>query len=408
MPPEKLYNSFFIVGNHDQYSRQLDDVTLTLVTKDFSKDRIKIYYEHLQSTYTFCTNLFGKPQTDKVLVVANAYNNPNSLHGSLIGSSISLLMDSLLASKNPDQWSPLLSHELIHLWNGSALKPAQDNLYFTEGFTEYYSWIACSRLKTISQEQLFCKLSDTCERYFKLLNTVSIAKANQTHSNNHNILVYDGGMFFALMLDLRIRQRTNNQYSLDDLMHNLYAQHAYTDNLITDQLLTDQLNALSHSHFWSILFKNHIHSRKLIPVAKLLKKVGLSLERIPVYDTNHILQNILHIQSLSYGSSAAVISNSQIDGYRNGDKILKINNIPVTTLHDIKLACKSIQPEQELELTLVRGSKIITHKIVSDNIKGNYNDIIVTIKPIPDATPKQKRTFLDIFGFPLQISSQAN
>lgn len=140
----------------------------------------------------------------------------------------------------------LVSHEYFHTWNVKRIKPStfapydltRENhtrlLWIFEGFTSYYDDLMLLRSGVIDRKTYLATLG-------KAINSVlttpgrhkqSVAESSfdawtryyKQDENSPNALIsyYTKGSLIALGLDLTIRHRSNDKYSLDDVMRGMW------------------------------------------------------------------------------------------------------------------------------------------------------------------------------------------
>ncbi len=144
------------------------------------------------------------------------------------------------------EYAPFVAHELFHSWNVKRLRPAALGpfnyqvpnvtrcLWFSEGITEYFAWIACRRAGIITAGQLEKHFREIIRRYRSnpARNTVSADIASlKVWSNNgsygyQGLSYYEQGELIGLCLDLEIRRVTDNHKDLASLMQCLYRKYA--------------------------------------------------------------------------------------------------------------------------------------------------------------------------------------
>ena len=136
----------------------------------------------------------------------------------------------------------LVSHEYFHLWNVKRMKPAvftpyglyQEThtslLWVFEGITSYYDDLALVRSGMISPESYLELLGQTVTRVMRGAGRrrQSVAESSfdawtkfyQQDANATNAIVsyYTKGALIALCLDLKIRDASDGEWSLDDVM----------------------------------------------------------------------------------------------------------------------------------------------------------------------------------------------
>ncbi|CAM5181849.1 M61 family metallopeptidase [Oligella ureolytica] len=151
-------------------------------------------------------------------------------------------------SKEYREFLGLVSHEYFHSWNVKRIKPAAfapyqldratptSLLWIFEGFTSYYDDLMLLRSGLIDEQQYFDLIAETISRVNNDSGRIkqSIAESSfdawtkfyQQDENARNQIVsyYSKGSLVALCLDLLIRQHSNHERSLDDVMRYLW-QH---------------------------------------------------------------------------------------------------------------------------------------------------------------------------------------
>lgn len=127
----------------------------------------------------------------------------------------------------------LISHELMHMWIGKKIKVGQmaggyDGKWFTEGFTDFYGRIMAYRAGLFSETTYFKTFNAILEKYFtsnermiSLSNLVKrIYKKYLTNRELENI-PYQQGEIMAAILNMEIQKRSDDKYSLDDVIKDL-------------------------------------------------------------------------------------------------------------------------------------------------------------------------------------------
>jgi predicted metalloprotease with PDZ domain len=143
-----------------------------------------------------------------------------------------------------------LAHEYFHNYNVKRIRPfelgpfdySRENrtnlLWVAEGLTVYYDHLIVRRAGIIGEDELLAKFSSRIEatenspgRRYQSLIQASYSTwsdgpfGNQGPNAGRSISVYEKGPVAGLILDLAIRNATDNKKSLDDVMRLLY--HSY-------------------------------------------------------------------------------------------------------------------------------------------------------------------------------------
>jgi len=264
----------------------------------------------------------------------------------------------------------LCAHEYFHSWNVKRIKPARfipmdmsqevhtELLWFFEGITSYYDELLLARARVIKPVEYLDMLAKTITRVVRskgrLTQTVTESsfdawtKFYKQDENAINSIVsyYTKGALVAFCLDWEIRQKTNQQKSLDDLMRIIWNQHGKTNKGVGEtqvQQLAKELVGESMSEF----FNRALYSTEDLDLDTIFAERGIHFQLVPQYLYNEkggfvsqakqrklvSFLGITHnpdslgakIHSVTHGSCGAKA------GLSNGDIIIAVDNIRVTS-----------------------------------------------------------------------------
>ncbi len=203
------------------------------------------------------------------------------------------------------QFLSLCSHELFHTWHVKRIKPLvfhrpnlfeevyTNQLWIYEGFTSFYDDVSLARAKVISAKQYASVLSETITRYLRTPGRHYQSAATSSFeawtkfykqdagSLNHIVSYYTKGAIIALCLDITIRQLSDNNYSLDDVMKILWKRHGSTQVGTTDKVVEEICKTeldIDVSNFIQMA----THSSIELPLSQLLEFIGLELSLRPM------------------------------------------------------------------------------------------------------------------------------
>jgi predicted metalloprotease with PDZ domain len=196
------------------------------------------------------------------------------------------------------QFLGLCSHEYFHLWNVKRIRPERlkqadlscevhtSLLWAFEGITSYYDELALVRSGVIEVESYLELLAQTMTRVTRCSGrqkqTVTESsfdawtKFYKQDENAPNAVVsyYTKGALVALALDLTIRQQTEGERSLDDLLRALWVNHGNPDIGIPEdgvERLAEKITGLDLKGF----FDHALRSTDDLPLKELLASVGI-------------------------------------------------------------------------------------------------------------------------------------
>ncbi len=148
-------------------------------------------------------------------------------------------------------WENLIgisSHELFHSWNVCKIKPEEfaphydfskevyyETGYITEGITTYYGDYTLGRSEVFSVTEYFKEIDRYLERYFENdgRHHINIVDSSfklwlDGYKNlvpNNKVSIYIKGALSALILDLKIRRLTADEFCLDDVLLKMYKKY---------------------------------------------------------------------------------------------------------------------------------------------------------------------------------------
>jgi len=271
----ELTDAFLLIGSHQETLIKKKGMEVLLASgKDLQKT-IPFIKNIICEYIKYFRNLFGGAPQDRILLVMNTYNNGG---GGVFGKSISILFREMPTEKNLG-WIHLIAHELFHVWNGRAIKYQDVKEYwFSEGFTEYYSYIISSRLGIINERKLLNSLENIFSRYLTYAGSASIRDSGLNKTKRENAsLIYGGGCVVALVMDIEIRNMTNNKKSLDNLMKLMYKEYADSQQKYTCDDILKIASKITNSDF-SEFFKRYLTGTEVIPLNYYLNKCGLDIK----------------------------------------------------------------------------------------------------------------------------------
>lgn len=130
----------------------------------------------------------------------------------------------------------LISHELMHNWIGKKIKMGEerghiDGKFFTEGLTDYFGRKFAYKAGVISQEEYFDTLNRVLwnyqvskERQAPLKKLVEHMYKRPFTNQDLEQLPYQQGELLALQLNKKIKEKTNFEKSLDNVILDMLAQ----------------------------------------------------------------------------------------------------------------------------------------------------------------------------------------
>ena len=299
----------------------------------------------------------------------------------------------------PEQIIGTGSHEFFHLWNVKRIRPAEmwpydysrENesplLWVSEGFTNYYGLVGNYRGGNITKEQFVASAANAAagienseaRKFIPPANSSVITWVGYDTPQAFSISYYTQGQNLAGLLDLSIRNDTNNASSLDDVFRTLYNDHYKKGRGFTTDELVVIINRITKKDYREF-FDRYVWGVEVPDYDRIFGYAGYRLEKrqqaTPVFGfsgrTRGTGRTLSDVEANSPAAKATL---------RAGDVITQVNGLPILTTNlgdtagkDVKLTVT--RDGEQLELTMKVGSREFT---------------AFSLTEMPNPTPQQLR-----------------
>jgi predicted metalloprotease with PDZ domain len=202
-----------------------------------------------------------------------------------------------------DEYLPgIAAHEFFHLWNVKRIRPATLEpvdftkeqytraLWFAEGVTSTYGAYTLMRCGIWNRERFYADLSDQIsELEARPANRWQSAEQSSWdawlekyplyNGGDYSVSYYTKGQVLGVLLDVLIRDRTDNEKSLDDVLRAMNADFAkqgktYRDSLDI-RLEAEKVVGGSFEEF----FQDYVAAAEPLPYQQVLRLAGLDLRK---------------------------------------------------------------------------------------------------------------------------------
>jgi predicted metalloprotease with PDZ domain len=238
----------------------------------------------------------------------------------------------------------IYAHEIFHAWNVKRMRPADlwpyeysDEqptawLWVSEGVTDYYADLSRVRAGVIDSVAFFEAIA---EKMAEVANAPAVALEDASLStwvhpeDGTSTIYYPKGALAGLMLDVLIRDASDNRASLDDVMRRLY-QESYKKGVgFTGEQWWGAVSAAAGGKSFTDFYARYVDGREPYPWKTILPLAGLELTadtiRIPVLGvTTAADSGGLLVRAVAPGSTA------DDAGMMPGDYLLSVNGMLVT------------------------------------------------------------------------------
>ena len=237
----------------------------------------------------------------------------------------------------------LYAHEIAHAWNVKRLRPADlwpyrydapqptPWLWVSEGITDYYADLALLRGGVVDSAAF---LATTQGKIEEVANAPPVALEDASLStwihptDGTGYLYYPKGSLAGLLLDIMIRDASDNRRSLDDVMRGLYRTAWKAGRGFTGAEWWAAVRQAAGGRAFDDFIACCIDGREPFPYATVLPRAGLRL----VEDSTTALR--LGVQSLADSAGIRVVavvpgSMAEAAGVQADDYLVRVGEVAV-------------------------------------------------------------------------------
>lgn len=304
----------------------------------------------------------------------------------------------------------LVSHEYFHTWNVKQLRPKSfapydlskenysEELWISEGATSYYDDLIMVRAKLSPASRFVDNLSNMVNnersRFGNRIQSLAEASfdawvkfwRNRQNAHNAQSDYYGKGAQVSLLLDLEIRHRSGNKYSLDDVLRTMYQRFPKTKGFTNSDLqkICEEFGGGSFSEF----FQLYIYGVAPLPWEQSLSIAGLEVI------TNEPSRNLslgVTVQDIDGKLRVTnVLPNSPAEnaGVEINDEIIALNGYRFRA-SDFTERISSLSKEELITLLIFRNDKVKEIRLHNDGL----GTPVYGIRKTPSPTPIQKMVY---------------
>ena len=355
---------------------------------------------------------FPEPEYHFIFIIPNffAYHGVEHFNSTVIvlGADESFLSD--------DFYNNILgisSHELFHAWNICKIKPkeltpydfTQENYFKTgfvvEGITTFYGDWILARSGVLTKEQYFHELKIFFKRHFYNFGRLNMSVADSSFDlwldgyvagiPNRKGSIYVEGAVACLILDLEIRQATNYQKNMDNVMQLLWERFGKKQIGYSLEDYVKLVNEVAGKDMKNY-FDECIFGTKDLAARLNVALQVIGCELVVTYSHNNYMRDFGFVASLQNNelSVELIQPNSSADKVLAlKDKILKVDNQAVFEDGNNHFS-KLLEDKHFATLTISRNGKI---KEISLQTDGQLYLPEYEIKELENKTEGQAKAF---------------
>jgi predicted metalloprotease with PDZ domain len=314
-----------------------------------------------------------------------------------------------ISTSSGDAAASVTAHEFFHAWNVKRIRPQTLEpvdytkemytraLWFAEGVTSAYGDYTLERSGLWSKDQFYANLAgeigELDSRPAHRWQSVEEASLNawlegydEYRLPERSISYYNKGEIVGDMLDLAIRDATDNHKSLDDVLRRMYDVYAQQGRFYDDSQGVEAIAEEVAGAKFDDFFRRYVAGTDEIPYDKFFNAAGLELKvekraapALGFWTTNRSPDAQTRVSQVVPGSAA------ETAGLQAGDALVTLNGQPMPRY--LPMWLRQHEPGETVTLRVQRDNQELDLKFELGSIDLNK----FTLLEMPDATEKQKR-----------------
>jgi predicted metalloprotease with PDZ domain len=383
---DTLVDSPFEIGTHQIYDFQvLDKPHQLAIWGEGNIDAEKVV-EDTKKLILAEVELYGDLPYDRYIFLLHLSSNG---YGGLEHKNCCTLNYPRFGFRAKDKYNrfmQLVAHEFFHLWNVKRIRPKAlekfdydgenytNCLWFSEGTTSYYDVLLPLRAKVYDSKTFFKNLGADITKYLttpgRKVQPLSESSFDawiklyrrDNNSDNCQISYYLKGQMLSLLLDLLIRNRHNNQRSLDDVMRKMWEKFGRHEVGFTPFDLQSVIESVAETDL-NEFFQRYLEETEELPFAEYLQPFGLEIkpifeeETLPYLGIKLKTENNRQIINFVEADSPAALA-----GIDSGDELLAMDGFRVTA-EQLNDRLKDYQEGAIVEIAAFHQDKLYIYKV---------------------------------------------
>lgn len=369
----------------------------------------RVFVDMLRRVSETAIAIFGSaPYKDYTYIfVAGRGGGLEHLNSTTIGVTTDVL------ARNPRGAQSVSAHEFFHTWNVKRIRPVELgpfdyerpvrtlNLWMSEGVTDYYTEVILARSGLSSTGDFSRRMGNAIgnHRGNAARLVVSPERSSWTAwdspevNNSYTISYYLQGQLLGFLLDLAIRDSTDNAKSLDDVMRYLFDHHAGTRGFTTDELRAAIRSAAGpdFQDFW----RRYVSGTTEIPWDAFLKAAGWSVSFTSQTATDARIGAITPaVQGGRWRAVAVPGSAAAAAGLVTGDELVRVNGRAIVDGSDVSAVVRAVRAGGAVTVQVIRAGQPVTIRFTA----GTYQQTRAVLTDLPGQTERMRRIRSGILG----------
>lgn len=388
-----LRETYLLVGRHAEHLLEVEESSVLLAldgaaapTRE-ARERLQ---EDVLSLLRAATATAGGPPPLRCLVAITVASGEGG--GAVYRHDAHVLAAGPPAEDDPAGWRRVLAHELFHLWNPGRIRFASREMWFSEGFCDYYALRLLMAAGLFSGSGPRAVVEGWASDYLREIETVKVGlrEAGVLGAKNRT-LIYQGGALAALALDVSLRKASRGKHSLDDVMAELHGLCSRADGGEVEIAELERLLSRLGNPALGGFLERHVEGAEPLALEQVFADAGLRLVRgtaeVPELDA---AVKLVGCSGLTVTSGGIRVDRSEAGGFKAEDVIVEVAGQAVGDFGNLRRALAGRGPGDKLPAVVRRRGKLVELEL---RLGGHGEELpsssepFVVLEPDPAAKP---------------------
>ena len=268
--------------------------------------------------------------------------------------------------------TPLSIHSKeIHYFDFNTPKMSQ-HLWMYEGVTEYFANLFQVNQGLITEDAFYSRMEEKIKNASKMNDKMSFTTMSENvlkkPYKEQYLNVYEKGALIGMCIDIIIREKSNGERGILDLMQKLSNEYG-SEKPFDDAELIPKIIQLTYLEVGEFL-KTYVVGETPIPYEQFLAKVGITKSKKQIPANVFTKGNTPYVTIRPNTKQIVVINGMKPNnflknlGLVGGDTILEINGTPynLDTIYEMIMTSQSWKEDDDISLKIDRDGKEMTIK----------------------------------------------
>ncbi len=316
--------------------------------------------------------------------------------------------ETIPANRLEESMTDVVSHEFFHTLTPLTVHSKEiqyfdyndpkmsEHLWMYEGVTEYFANLFQVKEDLISNQEFYDRISDKIETSRNYDDTMPFTELSKNvlqekyHKQYYN--VYQKGALIGMTLDIRLRELSNGEMGILDLMKKLNAKYG-ENNAFNDEDLIPTIVEMTYPEIQDF-FDQYVTGTTPIPYDQFLAKVGLEEKQvetktgyflqgqIPYIDGDPATGELFFRKGITFNSFLKKL------GVQGGDVIKSINGkeYNIQNVYNMVMTAESWEEGTDVTFVLERDGEEIT--LTGTTFQPTVDSVKIVETDLPEDSPE--------------------